>query len=71
MCERWLAEVPSFRYEVTRVLSDGPTAAVRWLYAVDGLELDGVTWLEIERGEIVRADVLFDSLALYRTLGRV
>jgi uncharacterized protein (TIGR02246 family) len=71
MCERWLAEVPSFRYDVTRVVSDGPTAAVRWRYAVDGLDLDGVTWLETAAGEITRADVLFDSLALYRGLGRV
>jgi hypothetical protein len=39
---------------------------------VDGpVELDGVSWLRCAAGEILEAQVYFDSLALYRGLGRV
>jgi hypothetical protein len=53
------------------VVGDGATAAVRWRYAVRGLELDGVSWLTCAGGVIREARVYFDSLALYRGLGRV
>jgi hypothetical protein len=71
MCRRWLEETPSFEYDVGRVLSDGATAAARWRYAVQGLELEGVSWLTCEGGLIREALVYFDSLGLYRGLGRV
>ena len=71
MCLRWLAETPAFDYAVDDVLSDGGTAAVRWRYVVEGLELDGVSWLTCAGGEIREARVYFDSLGLYRGLGRV
>jgi uncharacterized protein (TIGR02246 family) len=71
----WLAETPAFEYEVTEVLEDGESAAVRWRYGVPGvtreLDLEGVSWLRCARGEILEAHVYFDSLGLYRGLGRV
>ena len=71
MCRSWLAETPSFEYDVLDVVATGKTAAVRWRYRVEGLDLEGVSWLTCERGEIVDARVFFDSLGLYRGLGRV
>ena len=71
MCRSWLRRTPDFEYEVEQVVSDGDTAAVRWRYAVEGLELDGVSWLTCTDGEIREARVYFDSLGLYRGLGRV
>ena len=71
----WLAETPEFAYEVAQVLADGDSAAVRWRYRVRGassaLDLDGVSWLRCAHGEILEARVYFDSLGLYRGLGRV
>jgi uncharacterized protein (TIGR02246 family) len=71
LTREWLAETPEFEYEVTEVIADGEHAAVRWRYAVEGIELDGVSWLACAHGEIVEARVYFDSLGLYRGLGRV
>jgi hypothetical protein len=71
MCRQWLGETPAFEYEVDVVLSDGRQAAVRWRYAVEGIALDGVSWLGCAGGEIHEARVYFDSLGLYRGLGRV
>ena len=45
------------------VLADSRSAAVRWRYVVDGLEVEGVSWLECEHGLIKRAFVYFDSHA--------
>lgn len=70
-CRAWLEETPAFEYDVLEVLSDGTFAAIRWRYAVEGLELDGVSWLRCEDGVIREALVLFDSLGLFRGLGRV
>ena len=70
-CRRWLAETPEFSYEVEGVLSGAGTAAARWRYSVAGLELDGVSWLLCVGGVIREARVYFDSLGLYRGLGRV
>jgi uncharacterized protein (TIGR02246 family) len=67
----WLAETPQFEYDVAEVIAEGESAAVRWRYAVEGIELDGVSWLRCAGGEIVEARVYFDSLGLYRGLGRV
>ena len=71
MCVHWLEETPAFDYVVDDVLTDGRTAAVRWRYVVEGIELDGVSWLTCAGGEIREARVYFDSLGLYRGLGRV
>jgi hypothetical protein len=71
MCRQWLDETPTFEYEVDEVLSDGRQAAVRWRYAVQGVALDGVSWLACAGGTIHEARVYFDSLGLYRGLGRV
>jgi hypothetical protein len=70
-CRSWLEGTPSFEYEVDRVLSDGTSAVACWRYAVQGLQLDGVSWLTCEGGVIREARVYFDSLGLYRRLGRV
>jgi hypothetical protein len=71
MCRSWLAATPSFEYDVVDVLSDETRGAVRWRYRVDDLDLEGITWLTCKGGEIADARVYFDSLALYRGLGRV
>ncbi len=71
MCVAWLAETPSFEYEVEQVLAAGRAAAVRWRYRVEGLDLPGVSWLTVRDGAIAEAFVVFDSLGLYRGLGRV
>jgi hypothetical protein len=55
---------------VDEVLSAGSTEAVRSRYRVRGLELEGVTWLRCAGGESLEARVFFDSLGLYRGLGR-
>ena len=70
MARDWLEQTPEFEYEVDEVLSAGSTAAVRWRYRVSGLDLDGVSWLRCADGEILDARVFFDSLGLYRGLGR-
>lgn len=57
----WFGRTPAFSYEIVDLLADGRRAAVRWHYAVDGLELEGVSWLECEAGRIHRAFVYFDS----------
>jgi hypothetical protein len=71
MCVTWLAETPSFGYEVEEVLAGETCLAVRWSYRVEGLVLPGVSWLTCRDGEILEARVFFDSLGLYRGLGRV
>ena len=71
MARDWLEATPEFEYDVLEVLSDESRAAVRWRYAVEGLELGGLSWLDCEGGEIRKALVVFDSLGLYRGLGRV
>lgn len=74
VARRWLGEAGAFEYDVVEVLSDGASAAVRWRYRVPGvsggIELDGVSWLRCVAGEIAEAHVWFDSLALFRSLGR-
>jgi uncharacterized protein (TIGR02246 family) len=57
----WFARTPAFSYDIVDVLSDRRSAAVRWTYAVDGLEVEGVSWIECENGQIQRALVYFDS----------
>jgi uncharacterized protein (TIGR02246 family) len=59
----WFARTPAFAYDIIGVLADGRSAAVRWRYVVDGLEVEGVSWLECEHGRIERAFVYFDSHA--------
>ncbi len=71
MCRSWLEATPAFEYEVVDVLSTDTTGAVRWRYRVEDLDLEGVSWLTCSHGEIVDARVYFDSLGLYRGLGRV
>ncbi len=71
LCTRWLAETPHFEYDVEQVLSEGTAAAVRWRYVVEGHELPGVSWLSCRGDGIATAHVYFDSLGLYRQLGRV
>ncbi len=71
MCRSWLAETPAFEYDVLDVVGGATTGAVRWRYRVGDLELEGVSWLTCDAGEIVDARVFFDSLGLYRGLGRV
>ena len=66
----WLESTPSFGYDVLEVLADETRAAVLWHYGVEGVELEGVSWLECERGEIREARVYFDSYGLLRGLGR-
>ena len=59
----WCASTPAFAYDILDVLADSRSAAVRWRYVVDGLEVEGVSWLECEHGLIQRAFVYFDSHA--------
>ena len=66
----WLDATPEFAYEVVEVLADGSRAAVLWHYEVEGAELDGMSWLQCERGEIREARVYFDSHGLLRAMGR-
>ena len=66
----WLESTPEFGYDVLEVLADETRAAVLWRYEVEGIELDGVSWLSCERGEIREARVYFDSHGLLRALGR-
>ena len=56
----WCSETPAFTYDLLDVLAAGDRAAVRWRYAVGGLELEGVSWLECADGCILRAFVSFD-----------
>ena len=67
----WLRSTPEFGYDVLEVLVDEGRAAVLWRYEVEGIELDGVSWLSCERGEIREARVYFDSHGLLRALGRI
>ena len=71
MCVSWLASTPAFDYEVERVLAEEDAVAVRWRYRVEGLDVPGVSWLTVRDGLIAEAFVVFDSLGLYRGLGRV
>jgi hypothetical protein len=57
----WFARTPEYSYDIVGVLADSRSAAVRWRYVVDGFELEGVSWLDCEGGEIQRAFVYFDS----------
>ena len=66
----WLESTPLFAYDVLEVLADETRASVLWRYEVEGVELDGVSWLRCERGEIREARVYFDSHGLLRGLGR-
>jgi hypothetical protein len=60
----WLGRTPAFSYEILDVVANRRSAAVRWRYVVDGLELEGVSWLDCADGRISRAYVYFDSHAL-------
>jgi hypothetical protein len=71
MCRAWLASTPDFDYDVLDVIATRTAGAVRWRYRVEDVELEGVSWLTCANGEIVDARVYFDSLGLYRGLGRV
>lgn len=75
LCRAWLASTPEFAYEVDRVLDDGRSAAARWRYSVPGpagtVEVEGITWIDCEGGEIREALVLFDSYRLLRGLERI
>jgi hypothetical protein len=72
---RWFADTPEFGYEILDVLESDRAAAKRWLYRVPGaagsVEVEGVTWLDCEAGEIREARVLFDSLRFFADSGRV
>jgi hypothetical protein len=57
----WRARTPAFAYDIIDVLSDSRSAAVRWRYAVETVELEGVSWLDCHDGLIERAFVYFDS----------
>jgi uncharacterized protein (TIGR02246 family) len=59
----WCARTPAFTYDILDVLASPQSAAVRWRYVVDGLEVEGVSWIDCEGGEIRRAFVYFDSYA--------
>jgi uncharacterized protein (TIGR02246 family) len=69
----WFESTPVFDYDVLEVIADGDRAAALWHYEVPGadgrVQLDGVSWLECSRGEIVRALVYFDSFGLLQGLG--
>jgi hypothetical protein len=65
----WLASTPEFRYDVLAVVGDERRAAKRWRYAIGGLEVEGLTWLDCSDGAIDRALVLFDSYAFLRHAG--
>lgn len=64
VCVRWLAATPEFRYDVLDAVGDDRRAAKRWRYVVGDADVEGVTWLDCEGGEIVRALVLFDIAVL-------
>jgi len=66
----WLRSTPEFAYDIVEVLADDVRAAVLWRYEVEGVELDGVSWLSCGRGEIHEARVYFDSHGLLLALGR-
>lgn len=59
----WFERTPAFSYDIVGILADARSAAVRWRYVVDGLEVEGVSWIECEDGSIRRAFVYFDSHA--------
>jgi uncharacterized protein (TIGR02246 family) len=59
----WFARTPAFAYDIIDALADSRSAAVRWKYVVDGLEVEGISWLECEHGRIQQAFVYFDSHA--------
>jgi hypothetical protein len=66
----WAASTADFEYDVLEVVADETRAAKRWRYSVEGVEVEGVTWLRCANGEIVEALALFDSYKLLRGTGR-